>query len=118
MEKTPVDKLKFTIFVVADVIVSGVLFFMEMEYKAQFIYILFCCKFILLLCFYASMLLCFYASMLLCFYASMLLCFYASMLPRTCDALRSCIFSLAVLDVCSIMFAGAFSVFSVVMYRL
>ena len=102
MEKTPVDKLKFTIFVVADVIVSGVLFFMEMEYKAQFIYILFCCKFILLLCFYASM----------------LLCFYASMLPRTCDALRSCIFSLAVLDVCSIMFAGAFSVFSVVMYRL
>ena len=110
MEKTPVDKLKFTIFVVADVIVSGVLFFMEMEYKAQFIYILFCCKFILLLCFYASM--------LLCFYASMLLCFYASMLPRTCAALRSCIFSLAVLDVCSIMFAGAFSVFSVVMYRL
>ena len=51
MEKTPVDKLKFTIFVVADVIVSRVLFFMEMEYKAQFIYIRFCCKFILLLCF-------------------------------------------------------------------
>ena len=59
MEKTPIDKLKFTIFVVADVIVSGVLFFMEMEYNTQFIYILFCCKFILLLCFYASMLLCF-----------------------------------------------------------
>ena len=39
------------IFVVADVIVSRVLFFMEMEYQAQFIYILFCCKFILLLCF-------------------------------------------------------------------
>ena len=50
MEKTPIDKLKFTIFVVADVIVTGVLFFMEMEYKTQFIYILFCCKFILLLC--------------------------------------------------------------------
>ena len=96
---------------VADVVVSRVLFFMEMEYEAQFIYIFFFV--VSSFCFYASMLLCFYASMLLCFYAPML-----QSLPRTCDALRSCIFSLAVLDVCSIMFAGAFSVFSVVMYRL
>ena len=92
VEKTPVDILKFTIFVVADVIVSVVLFFMEMEYKTQFIYILFCLKFILLLWF--------------------------NRFPERVSRYEVAFFSLAVLDVCSIMLAGAFSVFSLVMSLL
>ena len=92
MEKTPVDKLKFTIFVVADVIVSIVLFFMEMEHKVRFIYILFCLKFIVLLWF--------------------------NRVPERVSRYEVAFFSLAVLDVLSIMLAGAFSVFSVVMYLL